>query len=132
LIQQLAHEVETHAADAAAVERRQILLVEAVVDECDAAPLVGRVGDGVERGAIIFAVATRLHDHRALDTEQRMQRCQRLFGRVLRRVAALRRVGKFRRRPEHVVMRVGRAGGQFEARLAAVGKIVRHLTLCAS
>ncbi len=117
---EMLHEIETHAAHAAGVELVEILVGEAVVDDRDAAIALWVRRNAVEHRRVVGAVAARLHDDRALDAEMRMQRREHFLRRILRRVAPVRRIGKFRRRAEHVAMRVARARRQLESRLATM------------
>ena len=70
----------------------------------------GFTGERVEQRGIIGAVRIALDDDAALDAEPGVHREQRFERRVGRRIRALRRKGKFRRRSEQVKMRVARAG----------------------
>ena len=63
----------------------------------------------------------RLHDHVLVEAEKIAQREQLFLRRVARRVFALRRIGKFRLRPEHMAMRIDRARRRLEFRLRRIG-----------
>ena len=61
---------------------------------------------GVDHGAIVGAVAGRLHDDVAIETEMVAQREQLRLAGVAGRVFALGRVGELSARPEHMAMGV--------------------------
>ncbi len=97
-----------------------MLVGETIVHDRNA-PIAFRVGgDAIEHRRIVGAVAARLHDDRAFDAEMRMQRGEHLLRCILRRIAPVRRIGKFRRRPEHVAMRIARARRKLESRPATM------------
>ncbi len=117
-------EVEARAAHAAIVQRLVFGISKRVVDNADAPDVRRIVGDGVEHGAVVAAVAARLHDDRAIDAEMAMQCRQHLLGRVLWGVTPVRRIGEFGGRPEHVAVGVGRPRRQLEFGLAAIAQEV--------
>src|SRR5437016_607377 len=115
-------EIEAHPAHTGAIERVEIAVGEIVVDNGNAA-IALRVGrDAVEHRGIVGTVAACLHDYGAFDPQMRVQRCKHFFWRIGRRVAAVRRIGEFRRRTEHVTMRVAASWRQFETRFAAAAE----------
>src|SRR6185437_427279 len=119
-------EIEAHSPHAATIEPVVVGVGKAVGDNRNTA-VAFRVGrKAIEHRRIVAAVAACLHNHRALDAEVRMQRGKRLLRRVLRRIAAVGRIGKTRGRPEHVTMRVARKRGQLEYRLAPFCEIDGH------
>jgi hypothetical protein len=88
------------------VESVEILVGEVIIDDRNAAVAARVGGNAIEHGGIIGAMAARLHNHRAIDSEMRVQCCQHLLRGIGRRVTPVRRVVKFGRWPEHVAMRV--------------------------
>src|SRR5690606_24815736 len=74
-------------------------------------------GDGVQCSCIVGAVAARLDDDSALEAQMSVQCKELLLRRVDRRVGALGRERKARRRAEDVTMRVAGARGQRDIRL---------------
>ena len=105
-------EVETNPADATPIERIKIFIGEAIVYNGDAT-IAFRVGrNAIEHGGIVGSVATRLHDHRTLDTQMRMQSGQHLLRRVGRCVASVGRVRKPRSGSKDVAMGVTGPGRQ--------------------
>ena len=111
--------IEAYAAHAAAVEFFVISVDETIVDNGDAAKAFGIGCEAIEHRSIVGAVATRLHDHGAVDAKVRVQRRPHFLWRVLRRVATARRIRKLVARPEHVAVRVAGVLRQFEGGLAA-------------
>ena len=73
-------EIEARAAHSTVVQGAQSLSVKRVVDDGDAAVARGVGGDAVEHGAVVGAVAARLHDHGARDAETVVQRASASFG----------------------------------------------------
>jgi len=118
-------EIKSHAADTATIEDVEVLVGEAIVDDRDATVAARVGGDAIKHRGIVGAMATRLHNHRAIYSEMRVQRRQHLLRGIRRRITAVRRIGKFRRRSEYMAMRVTAAGRQPEAGFAAVGEKVR-------
>src|SRR5262249_45492378 len=98
----------------------EILVGETVVDDRNAAIALRIRGDAVEHRRIVGTVAAGLHDDRALDAEMCMQRREHLLRCIVRGVAPVRRIGKFRSGPKHVAMRIARASWQLEAWLATM------------
>ena len=93
----------------------------------DAARPAAGVDERVDERAVVVAVTGRLHDDVALEPEVVAQREQLFLRGVAGRVLALGRIGERRARPEHVAMRVHRAGRHHESRLRRVrveGQIV--------
>src|SRR6266849_2449607 len=108
------HEIEAHPAHSARVQRLELTLGRFVSDHRHAAPGAARFelpgpGDRIEHRAIVCAMAARLYEHRARNTQMLVQRAQLLLRGVGWRVAALGRVGKLRSRAEDVTVRVARA-----------------------
>src|SRR5262249_51818817 len=69
---------------------------------------------------IVGAMAAGLHNYRAINSEMRVQCCQHLLWGIGRRIAPVRRIGKFGRRAEHVAMRVTTACRQSEVRFSTM------------
>ena len=103
---QVLHEIEAHAANSALVQALELAVGAALLDDRGAAVAPARARDRVERRAHVRAVAGRVHDHRALEAEDPVQLPHLLDRRIGRPVGRFRRVGKFRRRSEHVAVRV--------------------------
>src|SRR5215472_7492075 len=100
------HEVEAHTAHAALVKVAEIPVGDTLIDNGDAAIAPARGGDRVEHGAVVAAVTARLHDDRALDAKEAMERHQAFLGRIGRRVAAALAIRKHRGRSEDMAMRI--------------------------
>ena len=109
-IDQPLDEIEAHALHAGAVQLLELLVGEALVDEGDALRLAVRRHQRIDQRAVVGVVAGRLHDHVLVEAEEVAALEQRLLRRVARRVLALRRERKLRLRPEHVAVRIDRAG----------------------
>ena len=103
--------------NAAFVQALKLLVRDVRLDHGHAAIAPLRMGDHVEHGGIVGAMAACLHQHRALDAEMPVERKQRLLGRVDRRVGPLRREGKHRGRPKHMAMGIAGTGRQGNVRL---------------
>jgi hypothetical protein len=82
----------------------------------DAARASFRRQQRVDDGAVVGAVAGRLHDYVALEPEQVAQLPEFLLRRVARRVLALGRIRKEASRAKHVTVRIDRARRHGEAR----------------
>src|SRR5262249_48631771 len=118
-------EIKTHPAHTAAIERVEIFVAKTTVDNCDPAIALRIGGYTIEHRDVVGTVAARLHDHRAINAKMCMQRCQHFLRRIGGRVSPVWRIGKFRRRPEHMAMRVAAARRQLEARLATMSEKIR-------
>jgi len=122
-------EIEAHAAHPAGLEHGVVLVGHGIVDDGDAAVAAVARGDGVERGAVVAAVAARLHDDRALDAEQAMQRGEIPSGRraACRSGRARRGTGRPARRHGNARRRPVPAGGNEAGacRGLAAGRISR-------
>ena len=118
---QMLHEIEAHAAHAAVMEVVKVLLGDAFLDDGNAPIAATRRGDGVEHGAVVAAMAARLHDDRPLDAEEAMERYEAFLRRIGWCVASARAVREFRRRPEHVAVGIARLWRRHEARFLWVG-----------
>ena len=114
-------EIKSHAADTATIEDVEVLVGEAIVDDGDATVAARVGGDAIKHRGIVGAMATRLHNHRAIYSEMRVQRRQHLLRSISGRVTAVRRIRELGGRPEHMTMRVATAGRQPEARFTTVG-----------
>jgi hypothetical protein len=125
---EVADEVEAHPADPAFVQRPQLGLAVAPVDDGHAAVAVRTPGDGIQHRPVVGPVAARLDDDGTLDAEMGVKCRQRLLGRILGRVAAARGVGEYGTRPEHMAVRVAGTGRQLEDRSAPPGKVRRHVS----
>ena len=79
------------------------------IDHRDAARLAVRLRDGVQRRAIVGAVAARLHDDVACKAEPVAQREQHLGSGILRQIFRLGAERELRHRAEDMAMRVDRA-----------------------
>ena len=90
-------EVEADAPDSAVVQSGVVGLGEGRIDDRDAAVASAAGLDGVEHGAIVGPVAARLNDDRPFDAEDRLQRRERLFRRIRRRIGPIGRVRECRR-----------------------------------
>ena len=107
-------EVEAHALDAGTIERLEVVVGEALVDERDALGPAVRAFERIDQRPVVGVVTGRLHDHVLVEAEEVAQREQLLLRRVARGVFALRRERKLRLRPEHVAMRAtAPAGGLY-------------------
>src|SRR5262249_57700549 len=100
----------------------EILVSEAIIDDRNAAVTARVGGNAIEHRGIVGAMAAGLHNYRAINSEMRVQRCQHLLWGIGRRIAPVRRIGKFGRRAEHVAMRVTTACRQSEVRFATMRK----------
>jgi hypothetical protein len=70
-------------------------VVSRVSDEGDTLGAAGGALECVHRGAIVLAMAARLHDHALVEAEKVAQREELLLWRVAGRVFALGRIGEF-------------------------------------
>src|SRR5690606_11868083 len=120
VVDEALEEVEADAADAPGVEPGQLFLGDRRIDHRDAAGLAVRPGDRVERRGIVGAVAARLDDHVLREPEVVAQCEQHLGPGVVGQVLGPGAERELRHRPEHVAMRVDRAGRRDEARLRGV------------
>ena len=103
-------QVEAQPAHAAAVPIRQRVGGDARVRDGDAAQPIGPARERIEHDAVVVAVRVALH-HDAMREAEVVEQRDVVFRRRRRwRVAAPLREGKFLRRPEHVGMRIPRAG----------------------
>src|SRR5690606_12781232 len=121
VVHQPLEKVEADPADAALMQGFEFALRNLRIDHSDAAGLAVRFRYGIERGRIVPAVAARLHDHIAGETEMVAQSKQHvrpgIGGNIFRPLAE----GKLGHRPEYVAMRIHRAGRRREARLGWAG-----------
>src|SRR5688572_32731490 len=100
------NEIEADAADAAGVQLREVAVREAVVDVRDAAIAAAALRDRVQDHRVVDAVAARVDEHRARQTQRLLELDEALERRVGRRVAAIGRVWILVAGPEDVAMRV--------------------------
>ena len=113
-------EVEANAPDSTVVQSGVVCLRERRIEDCDAAVAAVAGLDGVEHGAIVGPVAARLNDDRPFDAKDRLQRCERLFRCIRRRVGPIGRVRECRTRAEDVAMRVTRVQWHSESRCSRI------------
>ena len=104
-------EIEAHAAHAGLVEPLQFVIGDASPNGRDAPRPAAARQERVDHGAIVGAVAGRLNDDVAGETQMIAQREQFRLAGVAGRVFALGRVRELGPRSEHVAMRVDAAGG---------------------
>ncbi len=79
---EVAHEVEADATKACGVEPLEFCVVDVGRQQGDRAVARGPRRNGVLGGAVVEAVAGRLHDHAALQAEAVVQRIQGFLGRI--------------------------------------------------
>jgi hypothetical protein len=108
-VDQPLEEIKAHAAHAGLVHPFQLVVGHLLADKGDALGPAVRCIERIDHGAVVLGVAGRLHDDVLVEAQKIAQREQLFLRRVARRVFALRRVGKFRLRTEHVAMRIDRA-----------------------
>ena len=121
-------EVEADAPDSTVVQSGVVCLGEGRIDDRDAAVASAARLDGVEHGAIVGAMAARLNDDGPFDAEDRVQRRERLFRRIRRRIGPIRRVRECRARAEDMAMGVTRVRRHSESRCSRVriGRVARR------
>jgi hypothetical protein len=126
-------EVEADAPDSGVVQRGVVRLGEGRIEDRDAAVASAAGPDGVEHGATVGPMTARLNEDSAFDAEHRVQRSERLFWRIRRRIGPIGRVRECRRRAEDVAMGVTGVPWQSESRCSRVriGRIARRHKLSA-
>src|SRR5262249_12341331 len=122
---EMLHEIEAHPAHATTIEHFEILVGKPVIDDRNTSITLRIGGDAIEHCGVVGPVTARLHDHRSLYTEMRMQRSQHFLRRVGRRVPPVRSIGKLLCRPKYMAMGIATARQQLEMRFATAGKKVR-------
>ena len=110
-------EIEAYAAHALFVHRCEFGVTDIALHRRNAARASAGMHQRVDHGAVVGAVAGRLHHHIAGKAEMVAQRIELLVRRVAGRVFALRRKRKFGAGAEHMAMRIDRARRQLKARL---------------
>ena len=113
-IDQALDEIKPHAANAGSVHAIELVVGHLFAHEGDALGPALRRFERVHHGAVVLAVAGGLDDHVLVEAEKVAQREQLFLRRIAGRVFALRRIGEFGLRPEHVAMRIDRAGRRLE------------------
>ena len=113
-IDQAAHEIEPHAAHAGSIHGLELGVGHLFAHEGDALGAALRGFERVHHGAVVLAVTAGLHDHVLVEAEKVPQREQLFLRRIAWGVFALRRIGEFGLRPEHMAMRVNRARRRLE------------------
>src|SRR5690606_24128421 len=113
-------EVEADAAHAAVMKVLQLALGDRWIDHGDTASLAPASGDGVQRSAIVRAVAARLDDHVLRKAQVVAQREQHFGAGILGQVLGLGAERKVGHRPKHVAMRIHRASRRDIARLRGI------------
>ena len=92
----------------------QLAIADALIDDADAAQALWLLAQRIEHEPVVGAVHAHLHQH-AVGHAGRVEHGEILLRRDRRwRVAALRRERIIRRKPDHMRMRVDRAGRQLE------------------
>src|SRR5229473_1540596 len=115
------HKIEAHAADAAFVHLLKIFIFIGFIDDRGAAAAPVRARHGIERNAHVGAMAARVHDDGPFDSQHVMQFPQSFERGVRRAIGSIGGIGKLRRRPENMAVRIAGERRQSKLRLAGVG-----------
>src|SRR5713226_5177209 len=114
------HKIEAHAADAAFVHLLKLLVSIRFIDDRGAAVAPVRARDVVERGAHVRSMAARVHDDGPFNSQHVMQFPQSFERCVRRAIGSIGGIGKLRRRPENMAVRIAGERRQLEFRCASV------------
>ena len=120
---QVFYEVEAHAPEALVVKLRKVTLGKGVVGVCDTAILPATLRNGIDNDGVIHTVATRVHQNRTFQAQNRLQLLETRQWRIRRRIGAIGCVRISVTRTKYMAMSI--AGTRGRAVLRRVGIRVR-------
>src|SRR5882762_3625064 len=114
------HKIEAHAADAALVHLLKFPVSIRFIDDRGAAVAAVRARDGIQRDAHVRAMAARVHDDGPFNSQHVVQFSQSFEWCVRRAIGGIRGIREFRRRAEHMAVRIAGERRRLEFRCASV------------